>query len=345
MRDPTSLFPSLGFPRGGLCLRCSRVPFALPFLFVLPWLGWEGMLLLLYRFSLFVLWLAYLFSSSCFLSYPFFLAQPSLPCLTWLCRATAALGGFSVSALSVSCPCLSSVLGQNAVLYVLGEFFCIPCATRLSSLWITPYFLWISTYLLCTNILIFIVLSYSSFRSFYMLSSYEAISLFVSFPVFLVLFLLFFSLFFFSFFWERLLAGASFPRYLATYSKALSVSSSPLQPKSTQLAISGDLASPCIPHFVRNRSLSFDAIPQYMFYQQISTANPSVASDLYILPAMLRCALPAHPFSLRGLWRRKDAASLRYAVSSTPRFARRCIRSRLSPRPHALARGFRGGAP
>lgn len=271
MRDPTSLFPSLGFPRGGLCLRCSRVPFALPFLFVLPWLGWEGIRLLLFRVLFVLPTLAYLFSSSCFLSYPFFLALPSLPCLAWLCCATAALGVLSVSALSVSCPCLSSDLGQNAVLYVLGEFFCIPCATRLSSLWITPYFLWISTYLLCTAIPIFIVLSIYSFRSFYMLSSYEVICLSVSFPVFLQLFMLFLFFLFFSFFWERLLAGASFPRYLATYSKALSVSSSPLQPKSTQLAISGDLASPCIPHFVRNRSLSFDAIPQYMFYQQIST--------------------------------------------------------------------------
>lgn len=247
MRDPTSLFPSLGFPRGGLCLRCSRVPSALPFLFVLPWLGWEGMLLLLFRILSVLPTLAYLFCYPIFLSYPFFLAQPNLPCLAWLCCATAALGVLSVSALSVSCPCLSSVLGQNAVLYVLGEFFCIPCATRLLSLWITPYFLWISTNILCTTILIFIVLSQYPLRSFYMLSSYEAISLSVSFPVFLVLFLLFFSLFFFSFSWERLLAGASFPRYLATYSKALSVSSSPLQPKSTQLSISGDLASPCIP--------------------------------------------------------------------------------------------------
>lgn len=111
MRDPTSLFPSLGFPRGGLCLRCSRVPSALPFLSVLPWCRWEGIRLLLFWLYSFVRWLAYLFSSSCFLSYPFFLAWPSLPCLAWLCGATAALGGFSVSALSVSCPCLSSVLG------------------------------------------------------------------------------------------------------------------------------------------------------------------------------------------------------------------------------------------
>lgn len=248
MRDPTSLFPSLGFPRGDLCLRCSRVPSALPFLFVLPWCGWEGIRLLLFRVLFVLPTIAYLFCYPIFLSYPFFLAQPSLPCLGWLCCATAALGGYSVGALSVSCPCLSSALGQNAVLYVLGEFFCIPCATRLSSLWITSYFLWISIVILRTTIYIFIVLFIYSFRSFYMLSSYEVISLSVSFPVFLCLscsFLLLF--FFFSFSWERLLAGASFPRYLATYSKALSVSSSPLQPKSTQLSISGDLASPCIP--------------------------------------------------------------------------------------------------
>lgn len=103
MRDPTSLFPSLGFPRGGLCLRCSRVPSALPFLFVLPWCGWEGMLLLLFPFSSFfhcILYrillllyrilsdlstLAYLFCYPIFLSYPFFLAQPTVPSLALLC--------------------------------------------------------------------------------------------------------------------------------------------------------------------------------------------------------------------------------------------------------------------
>lgn len=241
------------------------------------------MLLLLFLSYPFVLWLAYLFSSSCFLSYPFFLAQPSLPCLAQLLGATAALGVLSVSALSVSCPCLSSVLGQNAVLYVLGEFFCIPCATRLLSLWITPYFLWISTCLLCTN-----PLSSQCYLSILSVLSIcylpMKLSPCLSFPVFLVLFLLFFSLFFFSFSWERLLAGASFPRYIATYSKALSVSSSPLQPKSTQLSISGDLASPCIPHFVRNRSLSYDATSQYMFYQQIpTTCFPQRLTSTYSL--------------------------------------------------------------
>lgn len=246
MRDPTSLFPSLVSPVGAFAVSESLL--SLPFLFVLPWCGWEGMLLLLFRI-LSLRSLASILVLFCVLSlsYPFFLAQPSLPCLAWLCCATAALGGFSVSALSVSCPCLSSVLGQNAVLYVLGEFFCIPCATRLLSLWITPYFLWISTDILRTTILIFIVLYQCSLRSFYMLSSYKVISLFLSFPIFLMLFLLFLFFLFFSFSWERLLAGASFPRYLATYSKALSVSSSPLQPKSTQLSISGDLAFPCIP--------------------------------------------------------------------------------------------------
>ena len=54
---------------------------------------------------------------TCFLlrtSYPIRPSLPSLPpCLAQLCCATAALGGFSVGALSVSCPCFSSDLGSE----------------------------------------------------------------------------------------------------------------------------------------------------------------------------------------------------------------------------------------
>lgn len=47
-------------------------------------------------------------------SYPIRPSLPSLPpCLAQLCCATAALGGFSVSAVSVSCPCFSSDLGSE----------------------------------------------------------------------------------------------------------------------------------------------------------------------------------------------------------------------------------------
>lgn len=112
MRDPTSLFQALGFPRGGLCLRCSRVPFVLPFLSVLPWLGWEGMLLLLYR-SLSILptvcilvLLSYLPILSVLPCLAFLLAQPSSAVLP-------PLSVYSVGAVSVSCPCLSSVLGSE----------------------------------------------------------------------------------------------------------------------------------------------------------------------------------------------------------------------------------------
>lgn len=176
MRDPTSLFTSFGFPRGCLCLRCSRVPFVLPVLSVLPWCRWEGIRLLLclhyacsivsYRLRLLLFRILFVLS---LVSILVLLSQlpilSVLPCLAFLLAqpSSAVLPPLSVCSLSElclsglrACP-LSSV--QNAVLYVLGEFFRIPCGTRLLSLQITSYFLWISSDLLCTNTFIYIALS------------------------------------------------------------------------------------------------------------------------------------------------------------------------------------------
>lgn len=311
MRHPTSLFTRLGFPRGGLCLRCYGVPFVRPTV-CSSVRGWEGirlLLVLLYPFyhciscgirlllsvPLFVLslhilsytslfygittffhWLAYLFCYPIFLSYPYFLAQPSsLPSLAPLCyrRSRWVLCQCSVCLVSVLvlCPRLerSSLRSRGILSFPLYHNAFQPVDNSVFSVDIYHFSVYNYPYLYSV---IGIILSLF-FLYIIFLRSYSIVIL-SGIPQLSCLFLFSFS--FFS--WERLLAGASFPRYIATYSKALSISSSLLQPKSTQLSISGDLASPCIlrysayASYAQDRSLSFDATPQHMIYQQIPTA-------------------------------------------------------------------------
>ena len=128
MRDPTSLLQAPSSPVGAFVApECPSLFLSYSFFLgaggrayvfcyacLYPFVHWYAIVFVFCSFYSLRLFFA---QHTCFAilsSYPIRPSLPSLPpCLAQLCCATAALGGYSVGAVSVSCPCLSSDLGSE----------------------------------------------------------------------------------------------------------------------------------------------------------------------------------------------------------------------------------------